>query len=73
MLAIQIFPFLDSMALLLFVISFTTNLNDWMCSVVRFFSWQIPCDGIPELLSVYENTLCVTIINPETKLWVSHT
>ncbi|XP_078326818.1 uncharacterized protein LOC111123425 isoform X3 [Crassostrea virginica] len=29
---------------------------------------KIPCDGIPELLSVYENTLCVTIINPETKL-----
>nr|XP_034302376.1 uncharacterized protein LOC105345155 isoform X10 [Crassostrea gigas] len=29
---------------------------------------KIPCDGIPNLLSVYENTLCVTIDSPDTKL-----
>ncbi|XP_062602981.1 uncharacterized protein LOC134264735 isoform X3 [Saccostrea cucullata] len=31
---------------------------------------KIPCAGIPDLLSVYENTLCVTINSPDTKLYL---
>ncbi|XP_061169585.1 uncharacterized protein LOC133178950 isoform X2 [Saccostrea echinata] len=31
---------------------------------------KIPCAGIPDLLSVYENTLCVTINSPDTNLYL---